>query len=281
MSRRSTPIRPIRRGRPIRRASGGLSPVRAGAALAMLASAFAIYGVANSSAFAYEQLRIEGAALTDPNDIEAALQDLRGENLFRLTTGPSEAAVGELATVADATVSVRLPDTLFVRVKERVPILVWAVGARRYLVDATGALFTRADEAPPAEVAALPVVEDRRAASAGLSVGRTIDPTDLDAATRLASLTPADVGSAASALGVIVSDASGFVLRAKPDGWDAVFGFYTPTLRTPELIPGQVRLLRSLVIGREPMVDKVILASDTDGTYIARPTPGASASPKP
>ena len=39
----------------------------------------------------------------------------------------------------------------------------------------------------------------------------------------------------------------GFVIRADPQGWLAIFGFYTPSLRTPELIPGQVRLLRSLL----------------------------------
>ena len=54
-----------------------------------------------------------------------------------------------------------------------------------------------------------------------------------------------------------------------------IFGFYTPSLRTPELIPGQVRLLRSLLIGREPLIARVVLASETDGTYIAKPTPEA------
>ena len=54
-----------------------------------------------------------------------------------------------------------------------------------------------------------------------------------------------------------------------------MFGFYTPSLRTTELIPGQVRLLRSLLDGREPQVDRVILASDTDGTYVPRTTPQA------
>ena len=42
---------------------------------------------------------------------------------------------------------------------------------------------------------------------------------------------------------------------------------------TPDLIPGQVRLLRSLLGGREPSVDRVILASDTSGTFIPRPSP--------
>jgi hypothetical protein len=38
-------------------------------------------------------------------------------------------------------------------------------------------------------------------------------------------------------------------------------------------------LLRSLLIGREPLVERVILASETDGTYIPKATPLPSASP--
>ena len=61
-----------------------------------------------------------------------------------------------------------------------------------------------------------------------------------------------------------------------------MFGFYTPSLRQTELIPEQVRLLRSLLIGREPLVDRIILASGTNGTYIPRPTPKPQkASPTP
>jgi hypothetical protein len=114
-----------------------------------------------------------------------------------------------------------------------------------------------------------------------LVVGATLDRVDLDAATRLGSLVPADVGSAAEALLVFISDANGFTIRTRPASWQAVFGFYTPTLRTPELVPGQVRLLRSLLIGREPVVDKVILASETDGTFTLKPSPSPSASPTP
>jgi hypothetical protein len=112
-------------------------------------------------------------------------------------------------------------------------------------------------------------------------VGSTLDRVDLDAATRLGSLTPADVGSAAESLLVFINDANGFTIRTRPASWQAVFGFYTPTLRTPELVPGQVRLLRSLLIGREPLVDRIILASETDGTYILKPTPKPSVTPSP
>ena len=265
--RRGVPGRPVRRGRSIRRASAGLSPVRAGAALVLLLATAAIYGAANSPAFAYATLRVEGASLTAPNEVEATLDAVRGANLFRLATDPLEAVLGELRTVAAADVSVRLPDTLVVTLDERDPILVWRVGARRYLADAEGTLFALVPDDPPATVESLPVVEDRRSASVGLALGRRIDTVDLDAATRLGSLTPADVGSEAERLAVLVTDTSGFLLRARPAGWDAVFGFYTASLRTPELIPGQVRLLRSLIENREDAIGRVTLADDRNGTY--------------
>ena len=278
-TRRAVPARPMRRTRSVRRASGGLSPVRAGAMLAVLVSAAATYGVANSSAFAYTDLRVEGAAFTETAAVEGALDTARGRNLFLLRTGPLEEAVRALSTVREASVHVRLPDTLVVGLREREPILVWRVGERRYLVDVDGDLFGRLEDGAPPEAAELPEVDDRRAASAGLAVGRTLDPVDLDAATRLASVVPSDVGSSAASLYVFITDANGFVVRPRPTGWAAIFGFYTESLRTPELIPGQVRLLRSLLIGREPLVERVILASATDGTYIPKPTPTPAPSP--
>jgi hypothetical protein len=252
---------------------------RAAAALAILASAGAIYGVGASSAFEYTNLRVDGALFTDLAAAEEAIDDAVGENLFQLSTEPLEVALEELPTVDRAEVSVQLPGTLVVTLRERVPVLVWRVGARRYLADDTGSLFARLGDDPPPEAKALPIIDDRRAASAGLSIGTRLDPQDLDAATRLASLVPVDVGSAAEALAVRVTDEHGFVVRADPQGWLAIFGFYTPSLRTPDLIPGQVRLLRSLLIGREPLIARVILASETDGTYVPKPTPRPSADP--
>lgn len=278
-ARRTRPPTPSRRTRPVRRASAGLSVVRAGAALAMLASAGAIYGVGASSAFEYARLRVDGAVYTDLAAAEGAVAPARGENLFRLSTDPLRIALEALPTVALASVSVQLPGTLIVTLHERVPVLVWKVGARQYLADSSGLLFGRIGDDPPAQAADLPVIDDRRAASAGLSIGTRLGPQDVDAATRLASLVPGDVGSAARRLAVWVTDENGFVVRADPQGWIAIFGFYTPSLRTPELIPGQVRLLRSLLIGREPLIQRVILASETDGTYVPKPTPKPSASP--
>jgi len=274
-SRSRTPL-PGRRSRQVRRASAGLSPVRAGAALVMLATAAAIYGVGASYAFDYRSVQVSGAQLTDPAVIESTLALARGQNLFGLSTAPLVAALERLPTVSSARVDVRLPGTLAVSVDERVPVMVWAVGDRHYLVAADGTLFGLVPAHPPADVATLPVIADGRLSALDIDVGKRLDPVDLDAATRLAALVPGDVGSAAVSLAVSVSDANGFVLGTRPGSWAAVFGFYTPSLRTTDMIPGQVRLLRSLLTGREATVQRVVLASQTDGTYVPRAAPSPS-----
>jgi cell division septal protein FtsQ len=279
--RRSISGAPARRTRSIRRASAGLSPVRAGAILAMLVAAVSVYGVAQAATFQVVDTQVEGASFTDPAAIVAAMEPAKGTNMFALVTRPLEDAVRSIPTVRGADVSARLPGTLVVRIRERTPILVWRIGARRYLVDSEGRLFAKLPDDPPAGTAGLPVIDDRRAAMVDLVVGSTLDRVDLDAATRLGSLVPADVGSVAERLLVFISDQNGFTIRTDPASWQAVFGFYTPTLRTPELVPGQVRLLHELLLGREPLVDKIILASETDGTFIPKPTPTPSGTPAP
>lgn len=233
----------------------------------MLASAGAIYGVGASSAFDLARLDLAGIRWTDRAAVEAVLDLPVGTNLFRLSTEPLEARLHELATVERATVAVRLPGTLAVTIDEREPILAWQTDARRLLVDRTGTLFAEltggASEAP-----AIPVVSDERESSARYRVGSRLDPVDLDAATRLASLAPADVGSAAEGLRLQVTDTHGLVIRSEPAGWAAVFGFYTPSLRTPEMIPGQVRALRSVLLAEgERNVARIILASEDGGTF--------------
>jgi len=273
---------PGRRTRTVRRRSAGLTPVRAGAALAMLLSAAAIYGLAATSAFGFSQLRVEGATITSEDAIRARLALPKGMNRFEIRTDPLAAVLKEIPAVADADVSVGLPDTVTVQVHERRPILIWRVDDRRWYVDDTGLLFADAPAQPPGDYAALPVIADDRLASRAFNVGATIDPVDLDVASRLASLTPAQVGSAASGLSPGVTDENGFTLSSIPKGWVAVFGFYGLSQRTPDLVPAQVVLLNQLLHqAGEDKVGLVILADATDGTYIPRASPSPSASPKP
>ena len=87
------------------------------------------------------------------------------------------------------------------------------------------------DGSPAAAAAAvgLPVVVDRRESGPALAVGSDVDALDLDVATRLLSLVPADVGSTAPGLVVGIDDRDGWtVIPTVEDPWDAVFGFYGP-----------------------------------------------------
>ncbi len=268
----------------IRRASAGLNRTRSLALLAIILSVLALYGANASAAFGYRRLDIVGAGITSEATIRHELAVTDAANLFRLSTAGMADRLRALPTVADASIEVALPDTLRIRVVERQPILVWKVGDRQFLVDADRVAFAAADA--PVD---LPVIDDRRvrstsvtppdvqdegppAAVASVDVGSVLDAVDFDAATRLASLRPVDVGSGAAGLHVVIDDDHGFTVDSGPSGWTATFGFYTPTIRKTDLIPGQVRLLRSLLAGQEAAISTITLSDDLRGVFTTKDT---------
>jgi cell division septal protein FtsQ len=245
----------------------------------MLAAAAAMYGAAASPAFELTTLDLAGVRYSDESQLRRRAEVPAGTNLFGLETDHLEQRLLELPTVRQASVSVRLPGTVAVEVVERDPILVWQVGERRLLVDREGTLFAEFPANPTPGASALPTVVDKRDASAAFDVGSRLDPVDLDAATRLGSLRPIDVGSSAERLDLDLTDDLGFVLHARPRLWSAIFGFYTPSLRTAEMIPAQVHTLASLLLQQgERNVQRITLAGATDGTFT---TPGPAATPTP
>ena len=289
--RRTTSVRrsggpALRRGSRIRRASAGLTRARSLALLAIILSSLALYGANASTAFTYRRLQVVGASLTPESTVRRELGLTDAANLFRLTTDGMADRLRDLPTVADASIEVVLPDTLRVRLVERQPIVIWQVGDARFLVDADRFVLGTAD--PTSD---LPVIVDRRIpAGYGLDlesrggpdvvglariprIGDILDAVDFDAATRLASLRPVDVGSGAAALHVTIDDEHGFSLDTGPTGWTAIFGFYTPTIRQTELIPGQVRLLRGLITGREATIGTILLADNVRGVYTPKVAP--------
>ena len=255
-----------------------LSPTRAAAILGLLAASGALYGLAATPAFTLTRTELPELEWTTREALVESVAVPAGTNLFRIRTGPIEARLETLPGVAAAHVFVSLPDTLVVRIDERRAILAWEVGDRRYLVDRDGVLFA-ASTADAVTAAGLPTIGDSRTPSAAFKVGSRLDQVDLDAATRLGSLGPADVGSRATALVVQVTTANGFVVGTLPRSWIAVFGLYTPSLRTPAMVPGQVRLLRSLLYGREDTIERVFLPDEDSGTVILKPTPAATGAP--
>ncbi|MBI2764194.1 MAG: FtsQ-type POTRA domain-containing protein [Chloroflexi bacterium] len=272
--RRSAAARPSLGGtRPSRWPFGRrrLTPPRAAAILGVLASVGALYGLATTPAFVLTRTELPVLRWTTTDALVRAIATPDGANLFQIRTGPIEDRLRALPAVAAARVSVSLPDTLVVEVDEREAILAWGVGESRSLVDREGVVFAVVDAGSGA-MAAVPTIVDSRPGSTALTVGSMIDPVELDAARRLGSLTPDTIGSGATSLVTTVNEATGFVVGTVPRSWVAIFGLYTPTLRTPAIIPGQVRLLRSLLAGREARIDKVILADQDRGTYVLKET---------
>ena len=251
-----------RAGPTIRRASAGFGRSRALALLVLVLSCLAIYGVTASSAFGYRRLDLGGATYTDEASVRTAISLGDGTNLFAVATDDIAARLRALPAVTGVVIDVALPDTLRVRLIERQPIVVWQVAQQRFLAARDGVLFAQADG-----TASLPVVDDRRRDAAGFGLGTAIDPIVFDAAARLAALRPTDIGPGTARLRVSIDDARGFALDDGNGGWTAIFGFFTPTLRQTSIVPGQVRLLRSLLAGREDRVATVILADEEHGTF--------------
>jgi hypothetical protein len=237
------------------------------------------------------QVSVSGTLLLNADAVIAAANIPIGSSLLGVNLRAAEEAVAALPLVATVRVSAGLPDGIQIRVREKSLLLRWQIGDRIYAVTESGELLgdiTTLDLAPTAAaaLAAAPLLFDDRVPSP-LPAEKKLTPTELDVATRLASLTPEDLGTAATTLTLRLTSDFGFVVEATGPSieWNAVFGIYSATIRPTSMIPGQVRLLRSLLAGRESRIGWVILADDQAGTYTAKgvrpPPPGVEPSPSP
>ena len=236
-------------------------------------------------------ISVVGTLLLDPEAVIEAAHIPIGSSLLGVDLRAAETAVAELPLVDAVRVSAGLPDGIQIRVREKSLLLRWQIGDQVYAVSESGELLgdvAALHLAPSAAsaLAAAPLLFDDRMPSPLQSVGR-LTATELDVATRLASLTPGDLGTGATALTLRLLGDFGFVVQAAGPSieWSAVFGIYSATIRPTSMIPGQVRLLRSLLAGRETRIGWVILADDQAGTYTAKgvrpPPPAVSPSPSP
>jgi hypothetical protein len=194
-----------------------------------------------------------------------------------------ERAIASFPSISDAQVRIGLPNRVDISVTERQPIFAVRWGGNAFLVDHAGVVLAQTTDA---QVGALgiPVVNDERTSNVvPLAVGATIDPIDLEAILQLGALTPSLIDSHATSLDLAVRDDDGFVLSAQPEGWQAIFGNYTPNLRSTEIIPRQVQCLRSLVDASESALRTVYLAplEEACGTYLPLTTPRATPTPAP
>jgi hypothetical protein len=126
---------------------------------------------------------------------------------------------------------------------------------------------------------ALPRIDDWRERSASIVAAARLPAIDLLVMRQLLALTPESLGSRASQLTLRANDDTGYVLSS--DGWQAIFGHYTPTLRPPEDLPRQVQCLRWLLAAGEKRLDTVRLAVSTNGCGTYRELEKRSRAPSP
>ena len=260
------------------------------ATLLFIAALVAPPAIAAGGSLVTSSLNIVGLQLLDEVAVRAASGVTLGDRLLSVDPRNIERSLTELPFIASSRVRIGLPGEIRIEIREVVPLMRWSSGGATYLVSGSGALLGPTTSpllsaTGRATLDQLPLITDLRGEVALLPDG-AISPLDVDIATRLASLTLSDLGSAATQLSIDVDPQYGFVMHGKGVGiaWNAVFGIYSATIRPAEMLPGQVRLLRSLLAEHERKVGWIILADGQAGTFTApgvRPPAPPQVSPPP
>jgi hypothetical protein len=171
-----------------------------------------------------------GERYTSPQQLQRALGSLDGSALLTVDATSLAAELQRLPAVAQARVEMVLPDAVKVTLVEKVAAFVWQTSAVRLVGAADGTLIGQValGTEVPVDLAAVPLIDDRRVESRNVIVGDRIDLPTLAAGLRLSMVTPALLGSTALDLGVRLTDEDGFLLVSRGAGWQADFGFFPP-----------------------------------------------------
>ncbi|MBA3689585.1 MAG: FtsQ-type POTRA domain-containing protein [Chloroflexi bacterium] len=169
-----------------------------------------------------------GERFTPDAQLQRALASLDGIGLLTVDATAVASKIQRLPAVSRATVEAVLPDAVRVHIVEKVPTFVWQTSAVRLVGVADGMLIGQLPLAGdlPVDLAALPLIDDRRAQSRRLIVGDRIDSSSLAAALHLSDVEPAALGSTAVDLDVRLTDNDGFLLVSAQPAWQADFGLY-------------------------------------------------------
>jgi cell division septal protein FtsQ len=261
MNRRATPARrrpaaharrpgiPLRRR--LRRALPAPGRIAAGLLTALLVGG--LLALINGPWLRVANVAWAGQRYTPATQLQRMLGALDGAALLTVDAAAVAARLQQLPAVSHATVEAVLPDTVRVRIVEKVAAFVWQTSAVRLVGVADGTLIGQVALSAdlPADMAALPLVDDRRVDSRNIIVGDRIDPATLAAALRLAAVRPVALGSAATQVGLRLTDDDGFLLVSAQPAWQADFGFYPDadadgSATLDERVEAQVAAVRTL-----------------------------------
>ncbi len=100
------------------------------------------YTASGNRGFTVENLVIEGRNNVSAGQLKSLIGVEKGEPIFATDLSAIEAKLEQVAWVQDALVERRLPDTLFVTIKERQPLALWQRQGKLAVVDAEGVVLT-------------------------------------------------------------------------------------------------------------------------------------------
>ena len=182
-----------------------------------MACAAAIVAASIGPFWRIRDVSIEGAHHVTVDAVVAASGLLNAQAFTASASRARDRLLGALPALRDARVEIRIPDRARVVLSERAPTIRWIAGGVEWFVDAEGVLFSSID---PRGAPELRVTDERSARQAG----DRLDPALVDAATKLARLSPQDLRADATSPRVVLTSASnGLVLRVG-GGWEIRFG---------------------------------------------------------
>lgn len=118
---------------------GGIIATLVLVALALVAAGVAV--ILRSPTLAVSQLAIRGNVRLSPAEVEALLDGIRGQNIFRVNFAEYRKRLMDSPWVAGVAMSRVLPATIVVRIEERVPMAIARQGQQLYLVDDQGVIM--------------------------------------------------------------------------------------------------------------------------------------------
>jgi cell division protein FtsQ len=106
----------------------------------LLVVAGATYAALRSPYLTVQEIRVEGAATLDPASI-AELSNLDGASMLRLPTDSARMNLVAIPSVKSVSFERQWPQTLTIKVEERIPVAFWSVGGYDYAVDEEGVVL--------------------------------------------------------------------------------------------------------------------------------------------
>ncbi|HQZ35020.1 MAG TPA: FtsQ-type POTRA domain-containing protein [Ilumatobacteraceae bacterium] len=118
----------------VRRAEGRRRLIWVGIGAGVLIVAIAAVAVFASSIFDVRDVSVQGAVYTDPEVLQSVIDDLQGEPVLLVDTTAAQKRLESVPWVESARVSTKFPHSVFIDIRERVPIVAFRGGDGEYRV---------------------------------------------------------------------------------------------------------------------------------------------------